>query len=249
MTGPVKGSNGPSTELELLGHRRFQLRRRLGEGSMGAVYLAHDRERGVDVALKTLLRVDATSIYRFKREFRALSDVLHPNLVALHDLFHEGELWFFTMEYVQGQDFLTAMLGGGRGSIASSTPTPQSAPEAVDSASGPDRQSTLTDLSKHGIELAFPTPVVDIERLRDVLTQISRGLLAIHSAGKLHRDLKSENVLVTENGRAKVLDWVYAWPVPRAWAVAWRARAPAKSASRARMRWLARPCGRPRRDS
>lgn len=211
MTGPGKGGGtGPSTELELLGHRRFQLRRRLGEGSMGAVYLAHDRERGVDVALKTLLRVDATSIYRFKREFRALSDVVHPNLVALHDLFHEGDLWFFTMEYVQGQDFLTAMLGGARGVIPSITPTPESSPSA--NPSGPSSSmasasSTLTDLPKHGLEMLFPTPVADMERLRDVLTQISRGLLAIHSAGKLHRDLKSENVLVTENGRAKVLDF------------------------------------------
>src|SRR5262245_10734940 len=128
MTGKV--GTGPSVELELLGHRRFQLRRRLGEGSMGAVYLAHDRERGVDVALKTLLRVDATSIYRFKREFRALSDVVHPNLVALHDLFHEGELWFFTMEYVQGQDFLAAVLGSGSRAFAP-TPTPRTNPESL----------------------------------------------------------------------------------------------------------------------
>jgi serine/threonine protein kinase len=199
---------GPSAEVELLGHRRFQLKRRLGEGSMGAVYLAHDRERGVEVALKTLLRVDATSIYRFKREFRALSDVVHPNLVALHDLFHEGELWFFTMEYVQGQDFLAAVLGGRAGFTQTPTPTPsrtQSSPGSVESA-GPER-STLSDMGRHALELLFPTPVLDMERLRDVLVQISRGLLAIHSAGKLHRDLKSENVLVTEAGRAKVLDF------------------------------------------
>ncbi len=205
MTGKV--GTGPSAELELLGHRRFQLRRRLGEGSMGAVYLAHDRERGVDVALKTLLRVDATSIYRFKREFRALSDVVHPNLVALHDLFHEGELWFFTMEYVQGQDFLAAVLGNAGRAYA--TPTPRSTPSSI----APDAnritdRTTLTDIAHSGgLEMMFPTPVADLERLRDVVTQISRGLLAIHSAGKLHRDLKSENVLVTDAGRAKVLDF------------------------------------------
>jgi serine/threonine protein kinase len=86
---------------------RFVVERCLGNGSMGAVYLAFDRVRGSKVALKTLSRVDGSGIYRFKREFRALADVSHPNLVELHELFSEGNYWFFTMEYVQGQDFLS----------------------------------------------------------------------------------------------------------------------------------------------
>jgi serine/threonine protein kinase len=167
---------------------------------MGAVYLAYDRERGADVALKTLRRVDASSIYRFKREFRALSDVVHPNLVVLHDLFHEGELWYFTMEYVEGVDFLSYVLDDTRTTL---TPTPHPTPDPDDDS----RRTPDERLSARGLEMLFPTPMRDEERLRSVLEQIAHGLLAIHAAGKLHRDLKSDNVLVTHEGQAKVLDF------------------------------------------
>jgi hypothetical protein len=86
---------------------RFVVRRRLGEGAVGVVYHATDTERGLDIALKTLRKVDALGLYRFKREFRALADVVHPNLAALYELMSEAGEWFFTMELVDGVDFLT----------------------------------------------------------------------------------------------------------------------------------------------
>src|SRR4051812_47693922 len=97
---------------EFNGTARFIVRRRLGSGGMGVVYLAHDRERGVDVALKTLARVDARGIAGLKNEFRALADVTHPNLVVLHELFSEGGEWFFTMEVVLGETFLQHVRSG-----------------------------------------------------------------------------------------------------------------------------------------
>jgi tetratricopeptide (TPR) repeat protein len=84
---------------------RLQVTRKIGEGGMGAVYEAFDAERRTAVALKTILEPDAVGIYGLKNEFRALADVRHPNLVALHELFFDSDHWFFTMDIVDGEPF------------------------------------------------------------------------------------------------------------------------------------------------
>ncbi|HLT34958.1 MAG TPA: protein kinase, partial [Enhygromyxa sp.] len=99
------GGRRPSTTLpRRLGE--FMLERRLGAGGMGEVFAARRLATGEQVALKRLTGERATSLYRFKREFRALADVVHPNLVRLGELviLPEGEA-FFTMELVDGVPF------------------------------------------------------------------------------------------------------------------------------------------------
>src|SRR5580765_8373272 len=88
--------------LDFTGTERFELIRPLGEGGFGVVYEAFDRHRSARVALKLLRDGEGTALYRFKREFRALADVSHPNLVALDELLSDGSYWFFTMELVRG---------------------------------------------------------------------------------------------------------------------------------------------------
>ena len=74
---------------------------------MGVVYEALDVERQERVALKTILHHDVETIARVKREFRALQDIHHPNLVTLRELVAEADDVFFTMELVEGVDLRT----------------------------------------------------------------------------------------------------------------------------------------------
>ena len=87
--------------------KRFRFVRKLGAGGMGIVYEVIDEELGAKVALKTIRTASADALGRFKREFRSVADVHHPNLVRLGELISEGSQWFFTMELVEGEDFIS----------------------------------------------------------------------------------------------------------------------------------------------
>jgi serine/threonine protein kinase len=81
---------------------RFHLLEELGKGGMGRVFSAYDEEKGAEVALKIVGRMTPQSIVQLKREFRTASELLHPNIVRLHELFRDGWEWFFTMQLVRG---------------------------------------------------------------------------------------------------------------------------------------------------
>ncbi len=111
------GSSGGEVELDLesiVGRTlvdRFEVRAVLGAGAHGAVYEAWDLEHDRVVALKTLLQLGPDRLVRFKREFRELSNVGHPNLVTLHELFVRDDGAFFTMELVDGTDLMSWVRG------------------------------------------------------------------------------------------------------------------------------------------
>src|SRR5438132_3080 len=69
---------------------------------MGAVFEALDRERERHVALKVLTVENPDALLRFKREFRALQSVHHPNLVSL------GEPEYMAPEQAMGHELTAA---------------------------------------------------------------------------------------------------------------------------------------------
>jgi eukaryotic-like serine/threonine-protein kinase len=99
---------------EFAGTARFQVLARLGAGGMGVVYDVFDRDRKSRVALKALRTLGGSELMRFKNEFRALADLHHHNLVSLGELIEDCGLWFFTMELVDGWDFLSHVRKDGK---------------------------------------------------------------------------------------------------------------------------------------
>jgi serine/threonine protein kinase len=51
------------------------------------------------------------------------------------------------------------------------------------------------------------SPILPLEQLLDISIQIAEGLAEAHSRGFIHRDLKPQNVMLTEQGRLKILDF------------------------------------------
>lgn len=88
-----------------VGTTRFHVVSLLGRGANGIVYRALDRETGHEVALKTLSTVDAEQSYHLKAEFRSLTQITHPHLVHLEELFVSPSECYFTMELVEGKTF------------------------------------------------------------------------------------------------------------------------------------------------
>jgi eukaryotic-like serine/threonine-protein kinase len=198
-----------------LGLERFEFRGRLGQGGMGVVWRAWDKELGHDVALKTLATVDADAIYRLKREFRSLAQLSHPNLINLYELFCEEDVWFFTMELVQGVSLLSWIAGQSRGQDEPTRSSSSHAAAAARDASTHHGRAKVTDEStQHKVLTADMTfssgtrPAGFIkERIYDAMKQLALGIHALHGAGKEHRDLKPANVMVTTGGRVVMLDF------------------------------------------
>jgi serine/threonine protein kinase/tetratricopeptide (TPR) repeat protein len=219
----------PPNELS----QRFTFKRRLGEGAFGAVWEVYDTKERTRVALKSLLRSDPNSVIRFKREFRSLADLVHPNLVTLYELFALEEPIAFTMELIEGVDFVRWVTHAEEPADVSSDDAPTHhegelppvvtlreaglASSAVQrEGAWYDQPTQLSDGDRSGDRSApavvrAPHPsrprVLDPERLRDATRQLVTGLLVLHQAGMLHRDVKPSNVLVSRKGRVKILDF------------------------------------------
>lgn len=86
--------------------KRYEVKKALGKGGMGMVYLVMDHKTGESIALKTIRPEYTTSgvaLHRFGREVRTIRKLNHPGIVRIRDAFRYGPLVFYTMDYVQGR--------------------------------------------------------------------------------------------------------------------------------------------------
>ena len=199
---------------------RFLDVQRLGAGGMGTVYTAFDPERNTRVALKTIKTVDGDALYRFKREFRALADLVHSNLCPLYELLSIDGNWFITMPFIDGRDLVSHLRQQVRKPVPESVHSPmmtvEHKPELLLEPTATVVRSVDTDTAEPNGAILVNSEVTPRKRmgelcdettLRDVFAQITRGMAALHHSGRLHRDLKPGNVMVARDGRVQVLDF------------------------------------------
>jgi serine/threonine protein kinase len=84
---------------------RYRILQKLGEGGMGAVYLAEDSQLGRRVALKVphFTADDSPDIIdRFYREARVAAGIDHVNICTVYDVGQINGIHYLTMPYIDG---------------------------------------------------------------------------------------------------------------------------------------------------
>jgi len=160
---------------------RYELKEELGAGGFGSVYRALDQVTGIDVAIKVLppmLAAIPAELENVRKNYALVSKLNHPNIASVHHL-HQVE----------------------------------AIDEAASSALGISKGSYIVVMEFiHGYTLdtwrkQFPNDKVPTEKVLDIGLQIAEALDHAHSEMIVHRDIKPSNVMVTVEGRVKILDF------------------------------------------
>ena len=142
----------------------YTILEKIGEGGMGAVYVAEDSTLGRKVALKVLpqeMAEDPERLKRFEREAKTVAALNHPNIVTIYSVEEADGARFITMELVEGD----------------------------------------------GLDQKIPRSGFAIDEFFALAVPLADALSAAHLRGIIHRDLKPANVMVTDDGRVKILDF------------------------------------------
>ncbi|OVE77170.1 hypothetical protein BVX99_03350 [bacterium F16] len=157
----------------------FRLEKKLGEGGMGAVYLAEDLTLSRKIALKFMSRslvakqakpeVREALEVRFIREAKSAAAINHPNVCQIYEADFETDDWYIAMEFIKGKDLVDILEDSGR---------------------------------------FTPSQVADTCR------QVASGLKYAWNHYKIvHRDIKPRNIMITDEGMAKIVDLGLAKPI------------------------------------
>lgn len=160
-------SVGEGSYADLIGKSlgQYRIERLLGEGGMGAVFLAEHKLLKRKTALKVLpatMSHERDRVRRFLREAEAMAQVRHRNIVGIHHVGSARGLYFIELELVEG--------------------------------------GTLAELLQREELLPADAGIA-------LLRQIAEGLAAAHERGIIHRDIKSENILLDKAGVPKIGDF------------------------------------------
>ncbi len=157
------------TSLRRVVAGRYELRERIGSGSMGVVWRAHDGVLHRTVAIKQLVPAPGLNgealeqaVARARREARTAARLRHRNAVTLFDVVEEDGMPWLVMEYLPARSLAQRLAAEG---------------------------------------VLPPTEVAGIG------VQVASALIEAHRVGIVHRDVKPGNVLLIDDGTAKLVDF------------------------------------------
>jgi tRNA A-37 threonylcarbamoyl transferase component Bud32/tetratricopeptide (TPR) repeat protein len=156
------GEAAPRRERVAESTGRYQVGEQLAVGGMGTIYRAYDTLARRELAYKRLKISNESARPRltalFEREYNALRQLKHPNIVEVYDYGVDAEGPFYTMELLLGQD------------LAQVAPLP------------------LTEACR-------------------IVRDVASALALLHARRLVHRDVTPANIRITDEGRAKLIDF------------------------------------------
>jgi serine/threonine protein kinase/Tfp pilus assembly protein PilF len=172
----------------MIGHviYHYKILEKLGEGGMGVVYKAEDTKLKRIVALKFLpphFSADDEVKQRFIHEAQAASALNHTNICSIHTI-EEFESPAYTDASAPARLVESVMAGGGKQQFIDM--------EFVEG-------KTLGVLLKE--------KELSLKEVMDIALQVAEGLNAAHKKGIVHRDIKPDNIMVTDENLVKIMDF------------------------------------------
>ena len=170
----------------------FRIRHELGHGGMGVVYLADQQSLQRAVALKILppqFSLSPRQIERFQREARAVARLRHPGIAPIYVVGEDESRHYYAMEYVAGGS-LHAVLEKLRA-----------------------RPRRSRSLRIHGV--LGPGNKAYAAEVAELVAQVADALHYAHGEGIIHRDVKPHNILLSEDGNPKLVDFGLAMDLNR----------------------------------
>ena len=170
---------------------RYEVGRRLGAGSMGVIYEAHDRKLDRMVAVKLLRTrslVGERAELRFLREAKSLAAIRHPSIIGIHDRgrTEEGE-HYIVVDLLDGMSLADLI------------------EEARSTGEGPQSDALADLLSRQGFIESPHRGTIALAV--SWMAEIADALQAAHQIEITHRDVKPSNIMITREGRAVLLDF------------------------------------------
>lgn len=142
-------------------HQMYEIRRRVGQGASGSVYVARDLQTNEIVAIKQMDLPNQPRKELIVNEIILMKEAIHPNVVNYKNSFLVNDQLWVVMEYMEG--------------------------------------GALTDIIEQG--------PLDEQEIAGICLQTLEGLAHLHKQNIIHRDIKSDNLLMDKDGHVKLTDF------------------------------------------